>query len=232
MQKIVEKTINLRLRNRIAVFLRGSKLPLQYYRVLNEVGNSNNIYNRYQSLIMNMAIEYIENFLPVRDQYNGEDINVYLSEVLTVVGNYWGVYIYGVSGTGKTILAAHIINSIILLKPEVLVKGCLMLNVPQLLEDMRPGSYGDKEELYYKALNVDLLVLDDLGTEVLTPWVFEKIYAIVNYRRDCLKPIIFTSNYRLESLTERFASKDNVGASRLITRIVDNCKTWKIDLHC
>ncbi len=53
-------------------------------------------------------------------------------------------------------------------------------------------------------LDVDWLILDDLGIESDSPWVREKVYQLVNRRWLARKPMIVTTNKSPEELTRRY----------------------------
>lgn len=64
-------------------------------------------------------------------------------------------------------------------------------------------------------LSVDLLVLDDLGSERGSDWTLEKLLIIVDGRLNRLKPTVYTTNYNLNELEMRVGS-------RLASRILYN----------
>lgn len=66
-------------------------------------------------------------------------------------------------------------------------------SAPMLLDAMRPGR-DDADQALQQAVDVDLLVIDDLGSERATEWTAERLHLIVDERdREC-RPIIATSN--------------------------------------
>ena len=77
--------------------------------------------------------------------------------------------------------------------------------VPIMLDDLRSG-YNAKEgaDTYDKKLNflfkVDLLVLDDLGTQTPTPWAMERLMMIIDYRYVNGLPLVVTTNKDLTNL--------------------------------
>jgi len=83
--------------------------------------------------------------------------------------------------------------------------------VPILLDELRRG-FSYIGELSYESqfqffCNVELLVLDDLGTESPTPWVQEKLDTIVDYRWVHKLPLVVTSNLAINELPIRIASR-------------------------
>jgi len=54
-------------------------------------------------------------------------------------------------------------------------------------------------------LGCDLLILDDLGTEMTTSFVVSTLYALINTRLTHKKPTIMSSNYSLEALASKYS---------------------------
>ena len=108
-----------------------------------------------------------------------------------------GIYLYGDCGTGKTLLTACIGNK--LLEQGVAVLFTSFLEIARVLKDKY--SRNESELAFMKNLEqVDLLILDDIGTEVIVKstkeksWLQEKIYEIINGRYVQNKSTIFSSN--------------------------------------
>ncbi len=111
----------------------------------------------------------------------------------------------GTYGCGKTHLAAAIANTCI-----EYGMGAIFLTVPDLLDWLR-SSYGASdttfEQRFEEIRNVDLLVLDDLGTQNSTAWAAEKLYQIIDYRYTHKLPLVVTTNLHLEDLDDRIRSR-------------------------
>lgn len=118
-------------------------------------------------------------------------------------------------GCGKTHLAAAIANTCV-----EYGMGTIFLTVPDLLDWLR-ASYGspdtDYEQRFDEIRNVDLLVLDDLGTQNSTAWAEEKLFQIIDYRYTHKLPLVVTSNLRLEDLDARIRSR--LQDPDLVTRV-------------
>lgn len=116
----------------------------------------------------------------------------------------WLLFI-GTFGCGKTHLAAAIAN-------KVVESGVptLFLTVPDLLDWLR-YSYGSQdysyEQRFEEIRNIELLVLDDLGTQNATPWAAEKLYQILNHRYVLKLPTVVTTNQAMTEIEGRIRSR-------------------------
>ncbi len=113
--------------------------------------------------------------------------------------NGWLV-LCGPTGVGKTHLAYAIVGH------RLDVGGAVYYGSwPEMLDTLR-GGYQDGAKLDYDArmktlLGVDLLVLDDLGSENTTPWSNEKLFELVNHRYTRRLPMVVTTNLRVTDAT-------------------------------
>ncbi len=73
-------------------------------------------------------------------------------------------------------------------------------------------------EFFGRLTGVDLLHIDDLGTENRTEWVTEQLYSIVNERYESQRSLIVTTNRTRPSWSRRSASGSSPGWSR--------CASW------
>ena len=137
-----------------------------------------------------------------------------------------GIYLYSPAGTGKTVLAAMLLEQIRI--QSYLLGNTLhmyFITVPELLANIRNtfSNQGHTEmEIINKYSLVDWLVLDDLGIEKTSDWSFQTLYLIINQRYEKLKPVIFTSNLSLEELAGQ------LGDDRLSSRIFSMCYIYHL----
>ena len=120
----------------------------------------------------------------------------------------------GTPGVGKTFLSSCIANEIINKNYTVLYQtSSLLLNS---IFDYKFSKGEASKELYDSIFNVNLLVIDDLGTENLTAAKFEELFTIINARliTPYTKTIIST-NLSLEELAKTYDH-------RIISRIMGN----------
>ncbi len=66
---------------------------------------------------------------------------------------------------------------------------------------------------YTAAINCDLLVIDDLGGEFVSPYIQSLLYNVINTRDLCCKPTIINTNLSMGEIADRYTPRV---ASRLI----------------
>jgi len=127
--------------------------------------------------------------------------------------------LYGPFGTGKTGLAVSILRHRI----ESGLEDGLFVSTVDLLDAIRTRFNRDGtpkdglgDDPLQQVKTVTVLVLDDLGTEKVTDWVQERLFAIINYRHDHELVTIFTSNLAPSELGEHIGE-------RTMWRIVELC---------
>lgn len=113
-----------------------------------------------------------------------------------------GLIIMGKSGVGKTHLAATIANKLIE-NEKIVLMGRLTTLLDMIKETFRDSSKSENEliELYS---NVDMIIIDDLGTEKISSWALEKLYTIIQNRFENGLPIIITTRFNKNGLISRF----------------------------
>lgn len=133
-----------------------------------------------------------------------------------------GLIITGKSGTGKTHLATAILNKLTEKYMQVLM-GRLILLLDVIKDTFKDFSSKEKDiiELYSK---VDMLIIDDLGTERISSWALEKLYTIIENRNENKLPIIVTTRFNKGSLLDRFyQSEDEELAEAVIENLYQFC---------
>ena len=139
-----------------------------------------------------------------------------------------GLLLTGNVGVGKTHLAVSIIHALT-------EKGisCLFYEFGSLLKKIQdsynPNTKSSEFAVLAPVLNVDVLVLDELGAAKPTDWVQDTMYHIINSRYNDRKFTIFTTNYPDERPSDsRETLVDRIGV-RTRSRIFEMCRTVVID---
>lgn len=127
-----------------------------------------------------------------------------------------GLWFMGNTGTGKTSLA-------MLIAKEALSRGktVAVYFTPKLLTRIRKTfQAADSNEAYdtffERLTSVDLLYLDDLGSERSTDWVVEQLYALINERYETEGSTIITSNAAYNADIDKAVKE---GEERLIEQL-------------
>ena len=122
----------------------------------------------------------------------------------------------GNTGLGKSFLSSCIAN-------ELLKKGKTVLyqTAPVMLDtimDYRFGKANTSKDIYDNLLNVDLLIIDDLGTECINNMKFSELFNIINTR-------LLNSNKVTKTIISTNLSLDNLFSTydeRIVSRLVGN----------
>jgi len=112
----------------------------------------------------------------------------------------------GTYGCGKTHLASAIANYRASQGYPV-----MFVVVPDLLDHLRatfnPSSSTSYDRRFEEIRTTPLLILDDLGTQNMTPWVREKLYQLFNYRYNADLPTVITSSDEFDDMDPRLRSR-------------------------
>jgi len=126
-----------------------------------------------------------------------------------------GLLLIGPCGVGKTHLAIGILK-------ELLRQGHtgLYFNIIGLLDAIK-ASYDPEVKATQGInlevdLNVDILIIDDLGAEKMSAWVADRLYAIINQRYERNRTLILTTNLDYARLADRVGQ-------RIMSRIYEMC---------
>ena len=132
-----------------------------------------------------------------------------------------GLYIYGGFSYGKTYslmltakaLSAYGIDHIFAYFPDLVI---------EIKAAMENGKYVQIIELLRET---DVLLLDDLGAENMTPWLRDEVLGpIINYRMNLKKPIFVSSNINPNDLKKHFmmnsTEEEKTKAGRITSRLI------------
>jgi DNA replication protein DnaC len=134
-----------------------------------------------------------------------------------------GIWFMGSVGTGKTTLA-------MLVSKQALEQGhsVAIYSMPKLLARIRRTYDAERGEDSYlqffeRLTSVDLLHIDDIGSEKQTDWVFEQLYSLVNERYEAQRSIMFTMNVEYEDYNKRLREVESQIGQRTVSRLIEMC---------
>lgn len=109
--------------------------------------------------------------------------------------NNTGLLPSGDVGTGKSFFAGCIANA--LLDRDIPV---LMTNFPTILNRLTGMFSENRAEFIASLSEYDLLIIDNLGVERSTEYAMEQMFAVIDCRYRSRKPMIITTNLKLEEI--------------------------------
>ena len=135
--------------------------------------------------------------------------------------DYRNLLFYGTVGTGKSFLSGCIARELLSQSYSV-----IYFSSNSLFETLSRYSFDikSKDSLYnfYKDLyNCDLVIIDDLGTEVTNSFVTSQLFGLLNERHLRQKSTIISTNLSLEELRDRYSD-------RVFSRITSNYSICKL----
>lgn len=153
---------------------------------------------------------------------NDDNANAHISSVAQkYVENFWtmrqrgkGLLLYGGVGTGKTYIAACIINALV-----EQGTSCKLTNFSRLANEWMAREFTEKQNFVDGLNTYELLVIDDLGSERSTDFMNELIYSVIDTRHKSGKPLIVTTNLSGENLKH----PNDVTAERVYSRLFEMC---------
>jgi DNA replication protein DnaC len=133
-----------------------------------------------------------------------------------------GMWLMGNTGTGKTTLGMLVAKSAL-----AAGKTAAVYFTPKLLTQIRQTYQATESEDAYDAFfrrltSVDLLYIDDLGSERHTDWVVEQLYALINERYENQRSVLVTSNAGEDVEAGRRELESQIGA-RTVSRLIEIC---------
>ncbi len=130
-----------------------------------------------------------------------------------------GCYLHGSFGSGKSFILAALLNELARKKINTTI-----IYYPEMLRNLKESFYDDFDTKMDLLKKTDVLLIDDIGAEVVTSWSRDEILGtILQYRMDSKLPTLFTSNLTIDELEVHLATTKNsvdiVKSRRIIERI-------------
>ena len=138
-----------------------------------------------------------------------------------------GAWLYGPYRTGKTHLAAAIVNACVQRGiPAAFTTAIGLLDRLKRSYDRDNRLRGGEYDVIEWLSRVDVLVLDDLDKAKFNEWASQRLYALVNRRFEHHKPLIVTTNGSPADLAEQWSKSglDDLIAGAIMVRMREMCK--------
>lgn len=162
------------------------------------------------------------------EYYQGEDLTRFQNAVKTCHDfvdcfnfDYHNLFFYGTVGTGKSFLSGCVAKELIDSGHSVIYFSATGLfdRISQHAFDFE--SKDELYDLYEDLYSCDLLIIDDLGTELTNHFSSSHFFSCLNERILRKKSIIISTNLSLQELRERYSD-------RIFSRITSNFELCKI----
>lgn len=151
--------------------------------------------------------------------YSGEDLERFresrqksLNFVNKFDSDYQNLLFYGTVGTGKSMLSSCIAGELLKKNHSVLYfsSATLMDELAKSTFDKSGSSSGRSDNPIQEGeflYDCDLLIIDDLGTEMTNSFTISSLFTLLNERFLRKRPVIISTNLSLEELQSRYTDR-------------------------
>lgn len=191
-----------------------NKLNKLYYRNsdLFNVSDKNNF--------ANFKMEYYSTQNQGPEKYSPrENMKNIVSGCLKFISNFSSseenLLFYGNSGTGKTFLSHCIAKELVDSGYFVVYKTS-----EELIKNLRDVRFNNNSTLEDHLINCDLLIIDDLGTEISSEFSKSELFNLLNTKLLRNKKMLISTNYSLDELLSLYSE-------RITSRLFGNFTLYK-----
>lgn len=187
-------------------------------RIFDIAYNKSNMGNLERENFSNFNIRTFSD-KPDKEKYKSdlsprENMQIIKEKVKTFIDNFdsqteKNLIFTGSTGVGKTFLTNCIANEILKLGKTVLYQ-----TAPVMFDEINGAKFGkenSKFDLYENILNVDLLIIDDLGTEKITDTKITELFTIINTRllnqNHKITKTIISTNLNVDELFKTYTTR-------------------------
>lgn len=135
--------------------------------------------------------------------------------------DYKSLYLYGPTGVGKTFLTNCIAKELIEDSSSVIYVSAIRLFEILANSTFKKNGSDDGKDLADNILDCDLLIIDDLGTEMVNSFTASALFNCINERHLRRKSVIISTNLSLAELRSTYSE-------RVFSRITSNYTLLKI----
>ncbi len=156
------------------------------------------------------------------EYYTGEALALFQNAVKTsrnfiknFNSDYHNLFFYGTVGTGKSFLSCCVAKELMDQGYSVIYFGATGLF--DLLSDaaFHTKNRDERQNAYADLYRCDLLIIDDLGTELTNQFTSSQLFSLLNERHLGKKSTLISTNFTLAQLRDRYSD-------RIFSRITSN----------
>ena len=162
------------------------------------------------------------------EYYRGEALALFQNAVKTCQSfiknfnsDYHNLFFYGTVGTGKSFLSGCVAKELIDRGHSVIYFGATGLFDLLSNASFRAGSREERQNAYSDLYQCDLLIIDDLGTELTNQFTSSQLFSLLNERQLGKKSTLISTNFSLAELRDRYSD-------RIFSRITSNFEVCRL----
>lgn len=162
------------------------------------------------------------------EYYAGEALALFQNAVKTCRSfiknfnsDYHNLFFYGTVGTGKSFLSCCVAKELMDQGYSVIYFGATGLF--DLLSDaaFHTQNRDERQNAYADLYQCDLLIIDDLGTELTNQFTSSQLFSLLNERHLGKKSTLVSTNFTLAQLRDRYSD-------RIFSRITSNYEVCRL----
>ena len=184
-------------------YIDGKKCHCFKQQMLSFLYNQSNIRDNLDSIGFDMVSD---------SYYSGEDLNLFHNTYVKATNfadnfdsDYQNLLFYGTVGTGKSLLSSCVAKQLLESGHSVIYFSAtaLMDALSKDAFDFRNRNNNSLDDIF----NCDLLIFDDLGTEMTNNFTVSSLFSLLNERFLRRKSIVISTNLTLEDLRNRYSDR-------------------------
>ncbi len=117
------------------------------------------------------------------------------------------ILMMGGTGLGKTHLSSAVARRIIEKGNDVFYTGAIDLFSQFEIQRFKSSYTNDTNELIERYFECDLLIIDDLGTEMINQFSVSTLYNLINDRLSRKKPVIISTNLSKDEIQKKYTDR-------------------------
>ncbi len=162
------------------------------------------------------------------EYYTGEALALFRHAVNTCQSfienfnsDYRNLFFYGTVGTGKSFLSGCVAKELMDQGHSVIYFGAAGLFDLLSKVSFDATSRDERQNTYADLYQCDLLIIDDLGTELTNQFTASQLFSLLNERQLGKKSTLISTNFSLAELRERYSD-------RIFSRITSNFEVCRL----